>query len=275
MRGFSALVWLSAFVALSCSVAAHASKGSTRQENYGLGDTHQKLVDNRGDGFERLYGTRNLRYVLKGLVYRGGANNTRHREHPRDNRNPLPDDGLTNLCREGFSTAVYLYSKNYEVAPARVSCWRPTDAAAVTRYVQLSPTDRSEMRRILESVHEAIEGRTRGAIYLHCWNGWHASGLASALVLRQFCDLDPEAAVRYWNLNADGYTTEKHHEQLRRLVREFVPYQDLPVSPDRRRQVCPSRCEVLSDCPAAPRHQKGGALNANPVTAEPIDRPVR
>ena len=62
-------------------------------------------MDNRGRGFEPLYGTRNFRVVLRSVVFRGGANNQLHRTAPRDNRNPLPADGLKTLCAEGFGTA--------------------------------------------------------------------------------------------------------------------------------------------------------------------------
>ena len=72
-----------------------------------------KITNNHGDGNDSLYGTRNMRPVLHGVWYRGGANNAFHKRRKRDNRNPLPNDGLKNLCREGFSSAFYLYSTRY------------------------------------------------------------------------------------------------------------------------------------------------------------------
>src|SRR5262245_4773224 len=83
-------------------------------QRYGRTDVYSKVVDNHGDGFEDLYGLRNVREVLKGVLYRGGGNNLYHRDPAmrRDNRNPLPDDGVTNLCEEGFHQAIYLYPTN-------------------------------------------------------------------------------------------------------------------------------------------------------------------
>jgi hypothetical protein len=99
-----------------CSVIsnpAFATQGSEYRTRYRLSDARQKLVDNQGNGFSLLYGTRNFRSVLNGVYYRGGANNYYHKTNKRDNMNPLPTDGLQNLCEEGFSTALYLYSANY------------------------------------------------------------------------------------------------------------------------------------------------------------------
>ena len=67
-----------------------------------------KITDNQGNGFEDLYGTRNFRVILHGVAYRGGGNNYYHRTDKRDNKNPLPMDGLHNLLENGFSTSVYL-----------------------------------------------------------------------------------------------------------------------------------------------------------------------
>ena len=39
---------------------------------YKLTDPYAKAVDNHGDGFEDLYGVRNFREVLKGVLFRGG-----------------------------------------------------------------------------------------------------------------------------------------------------------------------------------------------------------
>ena len=39
-------------------------------------DLMYKVVDNFGNGFDSLYGARNMRPILHGVAYRGGANNT-------------------------------------------------------------------------------------------------------------------------------------------------------------------------------------------------------
>jgi hypothetical protein len=44
----------------------------------------------------------------------------------------------------------------------------------------------SKARVLLETIFAAIKDSEMGPIYMHCWNGWHASGYISALSLRQF-----------------------------------------------------------------------------------------
>jgi len=41
-------------------------------------DLMYKVTDNKGNGFDSLYGTRNMRPILHGVAYRGGANNYYH-----------------------------------------------------------------------------------------------------------------------------------------------------------------------------------------------------
>ena len=79
------------------------------KSRYNEEDLMTKVVDNFGNGFDSLYGTRNLRPILHGVAYRGGANNYFHKTAKRKNSNPLPEDGIAALCQEGFSNSVYLY----------------------------------------------------------------------------------------------------------------------------------------------------------------------
>ena len=46
--------------------------------------------------------------LLKGVLFRGGANNSYNRNGVRGNKNPLPQNGLANICVAGFQTAIYL-----------------------------------------------------------------------------------------------------------------------------------------------------------------------
>jgi hypothetical protein len=241
--------WLILPAALVAAAGAEPRQPPPRPDNsYNLAHTSQKLVDNRGRGFEPLYGTRNFRYVLRNVVFRGGANNALHRTKPRDNRNPLPVDGLRNLCTEGFGTAVYLYSRNFSSAPSQVKCQRNGPSDGSLSYRQLSPISRTEMRKILETVHAAILRPAEvGPVYLHCWNGWHASGLASALALRQFCGVDADAAVQYWERNTDGHNRENGYAGFREQIRDFTPYRDLDISAARRLEICPTRPQLLGE----------------------------
>jgi hypothetical protein len=251
IRARGRIRWLIVPAALVAGAAAEPRQPAPRPDNsYHLSHTSQKLVDNRGRGFEPLYGTRNFRVVLPSVVFRGGANNTMHRTSPRDNRNPLPVDGLKNLCAEGFGTAVYLYARNFSSAPSQVKCRRNGSGDGSLAYRQLSPTSKAEMRKILETIRSAILRPAEvGPVYLHCWNGWHASGLASALALRQFCGVDSDTAVLYWERNTDGHNKENGYAGFREQIRDFAPYRDLDVPAERRREICPTRAQLLGEKP--------------------------
>ena len=210
---------------------------------YALGSLEKKLVDNRGNGYERLYGTRNVRVVLKDLVFRGGANNRHNKHGKKANGNPLPKVGLRNLCREGFDTAIYLYPTNYTEAPNEVECKlrKPVggEAKGNLSYLNVSAFGRDrEARKILELVHDRLQQPAPKPIYLHCWNGWHASGYVSALILRQFCGVSASDAVDYWNRNTDGDSHGKGHERIRERIRRFKPFSDLSISEETRQRFC-------------------------------------
>lgn len=218
------------------SLCANAAfDGAFYHQRYGLNNIYDKVVDNHGNGREELYGVRNFREVLKGVVYRGGANNLYHRDHPRDNSNPLPTDGLNNLCEEGFQNAVYLYAKNFDKAPPRVQCHSIRGENRL-HYSQLHFIEQS--RAILELMHDAILDPSKGPVYVHCWNGWHASGMVSAFALRQFCGFSGNQAVAYWTRNADG-TDHGGYESIKRRIRDFRPYSDLQIDAATRARICP------------------------------------
>lgn len=209
------------------------------EQRYGLEDIFEKATDNHGEGFEALYGTRNFRRVLKGVAYRGGANNKWHRSGRRDNMNPLPDDGLMNLCEEGFSRSFYLYSTNFDSAPGQVACRAGGGYSNTLTYLQRSPSNKEDSYDVLLSVYESIKDQRRGPVYLHCWNGWHASGLIAAKLLRQFCGLSADAAVSYWDRNTDGHNTEPRYERIRQKIRDFVPYPEFEISESEAAMICP------------------------------------
>lgn len=210
-------------------------------DRFGLEDVYQKAVYNQGGGFEDLYGTRNFRAVLHGILYRGGANNYYHRENRRDNRNPLPIDGLTNLCKEGFSTAIYLYTRNFETAPKSISCTTRKGEKNTLKYENYWYNDLELNKEILKIVHTKIKGEDVTPIYAHCWNGWHASGLIAALALRQFCNVSPERAVSYWMRGADGTADNtKAYDSLKRKIRNFTPSPSLTLTESERSLFCPS-----------------------------------
>lgn len=227
------------------SVSVHATNGGAHRERYPLVDAKQKLVDNRGNGFENLYGTRNFRAVLNGVYYRGGANNAYHRTNKRNNQNPLPNDGLQNLCEEGFSTAIYLYSNNYSTAPKTVNCVMNDGTANRLEYKQVSvlSLNNAQIIDLMALILDHVRNPAKGPIYAHCWNGWHASGATAAYALRQFCGFNADQAVAYWNQNTDGHNGSSY-EGVRRRVRNFVPSPALNLTADERAAICPNPSDL-------------------------------
>lgn len=196
-------------------------------------DVYSKVVDNYGNGYEPLYGTRNFRAVLKGVAYRGGANNLYNRNHKRDNKNPLQNDGLKNLCSEGFQAAIYLYPTNYETAPKNTQC-----SGNTLHYLNATPYSDTSSYNMLRLVYETIKDESKGPLYFHCWNGWHASGLISALMLKQFCGYTGDQAVAYWDANTDGNNKDSAYQSTRNRIRQFKPYSDLTITSVEQAKIC-------------------------------------
>lgn len=239
---FSAV--LSTFAALVSSFAQATTtledSAQYYQLRYGLRNVFDKRVDDHGNGYEALYGVRNFRMVLNGAVYRGGANNAFNRNGKRHNSNPLPNEGLKNLCEEGFDQAIYLYPTRYSTAASTTTCHSTRDGSTRTlRYDQISPlAGESSYKSILRIVHERLQRGNGHPIYVHCWNGWHASGFISALILRQFCGVSGDEAVAYWNRNTDGVNKGARYDKIRARIRAFQPYAEFGISAEMRSQLC-------------------------------------
>lgn len=223
-------------LAVLCPAAMATTFDSTfYHQRYDLSDVFEKRVDNYGNGFEELYGVRNFREVLKGVFYRGGANNVYNKYEKRENMNPLPEGGIDNLCQEGFKTAVYLYATNYNRATHQRDCTSVRGANHLD-YLQIDP--KSNPRKILELIYAAIFNSERGPIYAHCWNGWHASGLISALALRQFCGFTGAQALAYWIKNVDG-NDGSGYDPIKEKIRNFTPFTDMMVNQSVQARICP------------------------------------
>ena len=209
------------------------------KERYQAEDLMYKITDNRGDGFDSLYGTRNLRPILHGVAYRGGANNYFHKENKRHNHNPLPDDGVRNLCQEGFSASVYLYRNNFETAPPVDTCACINGSWNQHNYYQFDYNNQEHIYQALKLVYNVATTDSLGPVYLHCWNGWHASGLLSALSLQQFCGFDKWEAINYWDLGTDGANNSPRYQVIREIIKNFEPYPDLMITDSLGNAICP------------------------------------
>ena len=86
------------------------------QDRFGLDSAQVKGTNNSGGGDSALWGSRNLRVVLKNILYRGGGNNFHLKPSDPQSfiRNPLPLQGIRRLHETGFGSAWYLYATNFE-----------------------------------------------------------------------------------------------------------------------------------------------------------------
>ena len=204
------------------------------KDKYKVNCVSEKITDNFGNGYDSLYGTRNMRTILFGVAYRGGANNFYHKSNKRDNHNPLPEDGLDNLCSQGFTDAIYLYSTNFNSAKKKIIKNKNT-----LTYRQNSGNSRAELKKIMLNVLEVINNPIKGPIYLHCWNGWHQSGYVASAILMQFCKYSNQNAFDYWIKNTDG--VNNGYDNVKQLVRTFKPFEDIKISDSVSKLICP--CE--------------------------------
>lgn len=230
------ILYTTLFVFMTLNVFAKFNPEKIRQykQRYKVNCVEDKITDNHGNGFDSLYGTRNMRPILHGVAYRGGSNNAYHKTAKRDNHNPLPPDGLSNLCNEGFSNAVYLYGTNFNTADKTVIS---TDKKDTLRYIQNSGMSRKTMKELMAVIYESINDDTKGPLYLHCWNGWHQSGYVAASVLRQFCGYTPQQAYDYWMENTDG--VNKGYDKVKSMVKDFVPFDEYKIPLEIQNEICP------------------------------------
>lgn len=198
---------------------------------------HVKITNNKGFGDTALWGTRNARVVLKHLLYRGGGNNLHLKDgvNKTYNQNPLPLSGIKNLQSAGFKQAIYLYSKNFETQypQSRLDSLKKTGF----NYQCRSKWEEAELEIFIAELYEQIQAPPYQPIYIHCWNGWHQSGLLSAVILMQFCDLNNYQAIQYWEENTDG--NNKGFAAVKTKILNFKKISKYSISESQKKQICP------------------------------------
>lgn len=226
------------------SITAKAEVMDLATKYYGLyqpffitgNDLIDKITNDRGNGYEDAYGTRNMRVVLHGVMYRGGSNNSYNKYGKRDNQNPMPQIGLDNLCKEGFSSAVYLYTTNFK--PYKTICIDRGGKENSFEYVQVSPSSSSNIKRLLSRVYDTIQGKTDGPSYFGCWNGWHYSGLISAIALKQWCNFTGTQAVQYWIDGTDSVSNSNYPEH-KKTIMDYKVDSSMPIEESVKQVICP------------------------------------
>ena len=205
---------------------------------FGITSIENRIVDNKGDGNKDLYGTRNFRAVLYNLVYRGGGNNF----HLKDTIpkyylwNPMPLYGINALKQSGFDQAVYLYSYNFDY-------WYPKkriDSLQRNGFTyKCEPKLKNYLKTYFKEVVAHANDSTAGYIYIHCWNGWHQSGLLSAYTLMQFCDFTNLEALKYWEKCTDGHF--KGYKKVKDKIKAYKLLKEYSFSDNQKKKHCPCK----------------------------------
>lgn len=172
-------------------------------------------------GANRTYrGIKNFKMVMPGVLYRGAGTGEKE---------PLESSSLQALCEDGFSSAVYSYRSGWN-GDTSLRC-NSGELAYTAKQWDREPSART----MLQELHSIIKNQ-RGAMYVHCWYGVHASGYLAAIALMQFCHYSPEQAVAYWNSNVPSSI---QYPKVQEMIRRFQTYADLQISTEERNRVCP------------------------------------
>jgi hypothetical protein len=204
-----------------CSIAGAIS---ARAENADM--IKEQLYPVAGD-----VGLTHFRVVMPGVLYRGGTEGKRAgQDGPRA---PLQRQSLEKLCSAGFTQVVYAYRTGW-TGTQNISC-----GSNSLTYDYHQWDNRAALKKVFTKLEEIIT-QQKGAMYVHCWYGLHASGYISATALAQFCGAlgwDSPKAAQYWDsVIPPSIRYQKEHDQVANFVRFTDP--ELQISEQNAIRVC-------------------------------------
>lgn len=166
-----------------------------------------------------FHGIRDYREVMPGALYRGGAAN---------GRAPLNQSELDALCNAGMGTAYYLYSTGLR-GPSVTHCSKGDLDYSFEGW-------EGKGRAIIhQQIYNTI--KTKGKpVFVHCWNGIHATGAVAATALMQFCGISAQQAVQYWKV---GVAPRVQYPSVIRNIESFQPNPKLLLTPEEQATYCP------------------------------------
>jgi rhodanese-related sulfurtransferase len=166
-----------------------------------------------------FHGIRDYREVMPGVLYRGGANN---------GHAPLTQSQLGALCDAGFGTAIYLYKTGFS-GPSTIHC---SKGSLEYGYDGWEGAGRAAVHR---QIYDAIKNKSK-PVFIHCWNGIHATGAVAATALMQFCDISPQKAIQYWKV---GVAPRVQYPSVIQSIETFRANPKLELTPEERSKYCP------------------------------------
>jgi hypothetical protein len=166
-----------------------------------------------------FHGIRDFREVLPKALYRGGANN---------GHGPLSQDQLKALCEDDIGTAIYLYTTGFR-----------GDSTTQCSKGKLDYIDEGWEGAGRSAVHKKIYDTIKNhgkPVFVHCWNGIHATGAIAATALIQFCNVSPQKAVEYWKV---GVAPKVQYSKVIQSILSFRPNPTLTLTSDEQDAYCP------------------------------------
>lgn len=165
-------------------------------------------------------GIRDFREVLRGTLFRGGANN---------GQAPMNSTQLRAMCERNMGVSVYLYNKGFS-DPGPISCSQGSMIYATKMWSR-----DAAVTEVLQAVYNSI---TTGGkpVFIHCWYGIHATGMVAAMALMQFCDATPSQAVAYWKV---GIAPQLQYPHVIEKIENFQPRSHLRISAADKARICP------------------------------------
>ena len=165
---------------------------------------------------------RALKTVIPGLLYRGGG---------AGGKVPLTQEALNGLCEAGFSLAVYGYTEGFR-GTQQIQCTNSISGQQNTlTYIAGEASKLAFEQEVMNRIQVVVANPNVGPVFVHCWNGDHASGELASFGLRQFCGWSGSAATTYWSRNQHGAAPISR-------IAKFNPNPVLGIAEDNRAVVC-------------------------------------
>ena len=167
----------------------------------------------------QFHGIRDFREVMPKALYRGGANN---------GHGPLTQDQLKALCEDDIGIAIYLYTTGFQ-GNSTTQC-----SKGKLDYID-EGWEGAGRTAVHKQIYDTIKNHGK-PIFVHCWNGIHATGAIAATALIQFCKVPPQQAVEYWKV---GVAPKVQYPKVIQSILNFHPDPRLDLTPEEQSEYCP------------------------------------
>ena len=193
--------------------------------------TKTSVYDTLPESKAQFFGVRFMKPVLPGVLYRGAGSGGQH---------PLIAEQLNALCEAGFSEAFYLYPNGFN-SNQPITC-RSNGRNQQLAYSVEGFRPRNGRHQTLKKIYDVIQNPGLGPVFVHCWNGWHASGEVAAIALMQFCGWSGSQAAAYWEKNiGDKGNISRYQGIMHKHIAGFEPFADLRIDESTQRKLCPQQ----------------------------------